>query len=368
MKSSQARTRYAFTLIELLVVIAIIAILIGMLLPAVQKVREAAARSKCQNNLHQLAKGIHNFASANGGEKLPALYNFAGTTNALTNGSTNGNGGYNGNILFSMMPYMEQGPLYDKGTFNNNTKWQSWNANSTATNGAVVATTAAGGIKSAVMKFLTCPSDFSSANGFMNHSVNIWAGSSYAANFLMFGTIGSPTATTIGNATIGVAMPVNVGGGNIGGNITWGGQNSWSSQFNIGNITDGTMNTIAFAENYQRCGVNGTNAHGSAWAMFPANVNIALTGSSVQAWNLFPAIANTRIHGTGALTTPPQFKPRDQSGTPICNGILAQTPHDTIQVLMMDGSVFQRSSAVPAAAWALALCPNDGFPMPATWN
>jgi prepilin-type N-terminal cleavage/methylation domain-containing protein/prepilin-type processing-associated H-X9-DG protein len=94
--------RRGFTLIELLVVIAIIAILIGLLLPAVQKVREAAARAKCANNLKQIALACHAYESAYG--NLPPGRNPAAPTQFT------GAGGW----LYQLLPFVEQGPLFER--------------------------------------------------------------------------------------------------------------------------------------------------------------------------------------------------------------------------------------------------------------
>jgi len=91
----------AFTLIELLVVMAIIAILIGLLLPAVQKVREAAARSQSQNNLKQVSLGLRNFESAY--EITPPMF-----------GQVRGSG-VSGSIFYHMLPFLEQSALHDLG-------------------------------------------------------------------------------------------------------------------------------------------------------------------------------------------------------------------------------------------------------------
>ena len=119
----------AFTLIELLVVIAIIAILIGLLVPAVQKVRDAAARIQCANNLKQLVLAFHNYTDTSGGHVPP----------------TSGTVGTNqGTAQYFILPFIEQGNLFTQ------CNGVAWNMRGT------------------VVKVFLCPSDPGFGNGIVN--------------------------------------------------------------------------------------------------------------------------------------------------------------------------------------------------------
>src|SRR4051812_42861455 len=188
----RANERRGFTLIELLVVIAIIAILIGLLLPAVQKVREAAARMSCSNNLKQVGVALHGYASASQ-DKLPPM---------LDRGPS-GTPAYWMPFWFSLYPHMEQDAIYKRSAGTD-----GWGNNN----------------HMAVVKGLLCPSDSTHNSGICSTGAGGWAATSYAPNYYMFGT-----ANNLDN--------------NKGAYIS-------QSKYTIANIPDGTSQTVGVVERF----------------------------------------------------------------------------------------------------------------------
>ena len=195
---SRTRRSRGFTLIELLVVIAIIAILIGLLLPAVQKVREAAARIKCGNNLHQLAIACHAYHDTNG-SLPPAILMWPGDD--VYWGQSNFGPGW----MVLILPQMEQGALYQ--TVNNPRAYIQLPANGSAPVGTRDQTWKS--MRAAKIPTYVCPSDpateqLCNVNGGMQG----WARGNYACNA---GGIHQPNGSPNWTSPAGYGYSSNVG-------------------------------------------------------------------------------------------------------------------------------------------------------------
>jgi prepilin-type N-terminal cleavage/methylation domain-containing protein len=303
--------RAAFTLIELLVVIAIIAILIGLLVPAVQKVRESATRIRCANNQKQLGLGVHNFHTTY--KKLPPAWwwdpNGAGTACCGSWVTKSGNvNGAAGSLHFFLLPYIEQGPLAQQGSQSSRQTNVAWQA---------------------VVDTFICPADFTSgswpnSNGPNTNNANgprpSFGSTNYAGNVWVF----NPAPAGILQA-----------------------------------IPDGTSNTVMWCEVYQNCN---NHSDGPAWAWIepwqgPPSVNVAMFGCPSS------GIGSCRDYNQGGTAF--QLAPTLAQ----CIYTTIQTPHPTgMEVGMADGSVRTVTAAISTHTWELACYPRDGAVLPSDWN
>jgi len=309
----KALRKKGFTLIELLVVIAIIAILIGMLLPAVQKVRDAANRMTCSNNLKQLSLAVHNYNGTF--QKVPVC---EGTPTGAGNpyGPIASPSGTAGTTFFYLLPYVEQDALYKL-------------ANGDSMN-----------VGATVVKGFLCPSDPSAVNagtyggcGVMqtsNIQRNGFGSANYAANVMVFEPRGSQS--------IEVACK------------------------------DGTSNTVMFAERFRNCSPDGANGGGCtlpAWAW-----NTIRNGGDPWSSPTFGAqddgIGNMNAGGAKFYNGSVGF----QGGPSVqqCNWYVTQGGHSGAMVVALgDGSARTVASGVSVNTWFSACNPGDGNPLGNDW-
>jgi len=338
--------RQAFTLIELLVVIAVIAILIAMLIPAVQKVRESSARTQCANNIRQLAVACHAFHDVR--KRLPEACLFHKSVGLIDDASLN----FGPNWLVQILPYIEQGNLFNqvwpsvlsyKDTGDN--KWRA--------------------IKGERLAVVRCPSDQNHELDWNGNAGNGWARGNYACNA---GGIHqpSPPGNTNGDgwqSTRDGKSPVYGSNGSFGGPVpdgTHGGGvmcANWGIK--LGNLAqqDGSSHTVMLHEVRIAAHLSKQDGRGT-WAVGLPGCSVVCAGWS---WDCTgPNDKNSNSDdGTNIVD---DYK----NGMGGWNGPFQQASARSrhpggVNVAFADGSVRFIFDTIPQAIWWAINCRDDGL-------
>lgn len=314
--------RSAFTLIELLVVIAIIAILIGLLLPAVQKVREAAAGLQCQNNLKQIGLGVHNYNS--GQSKLPPFSSYAFSPQI-------------GKTLYCvLLPYLENENLYNSHMAAMALPAPNTLAQQTA-------------FKNTQVKMYVCPSRGSAATrgGAVDYV-------GYTDLRAIFATVQTNTSSSPPGAELALS------------HITDGTSNTIMlahKGMDLRNYGDSTEQNANFSLGFRISWIGSFGVNGQLYAEGYARLTVSPQGDQID------PNPDSFYNGAGCLPIDngAGHGPPNNARTCRFSNQITGSPHSNMPVVWADGSVRRLKYGVPQSIYQTMIFRADGQPTDASW-